>query len=238
MNGQKRDLPLVLLTASAGLISALAAICLNFPIGRYAPLLSNRLGFGFIFLPGTVFGLVVWSCLAFRRYLHDPWKAIVISDIFGLSYYLFIWIAFTVELCSPFGRPGDEDALISKSALFAGGLAGTFMALGAVSVPMNSGIAWEHRMLTVLYGSLVGGILGVLGWTLGPFLGMALWLVICMVTARMKLCPNHVCRRKIDAHESKTHLGLALVLSGGRAPRSSWTGRRWQISRGETWLCP
>jgi hypothetical protein len=46
------------------------------------------------------------------------------------------------------------------SALFAGGLAGTFMALGAVSVPMNSGIAWEHRMLTVLYWSLVGGILG------------------------------------------------------------------------------
>jgi hypothetical protein len=178
MNGQKRDLPLVLLTASAGLISALTAICLNFPIGRYAPLLSNRLGFGFIFLPGTVIGLVVWSCLAFRRYLHDPWKAIVISDAFGLSYYLSIWIAFTVELCSPLGRPGDEDALISKSALFAGGLAGTFMALGAVSVSMNSDIAWEHRMLTVLYWSLVGGILGVLGWTLGPFLGMALWSVI------------------------------------------------------------
>jgi hypothetical protein len=178
LNDQNRELPLSLLTSSAGLISSLIDVCLNYPIGSHAAQLSNRWGFGFIFFPGVTFGLTVSSCLAFRGYLRRPWKAIGITAAFGLSYYLSIRVAGTIELYSPFGRSGNEVALVSKSALFAGGLVGAFLVIGAVSVLLNSRIEWERRVLKDVYWSPVGGILGVLGWTLGPFLGMVIWSVV------------------------------------------------------------
>jgi hypothetical protein len=177
LNDQNRELPLALFTASAGLISALITICLNYPIRYFAALLNSRWGLGSILLPGAMFGLVFSGCLAFRGYLRNPWKSIVIGAAFGLSYYLSMWIAINVELYSPFGRPGNEVGLVSNSAMFAGGLVGAFLVVGAVSV-LNSRIAWERRVLKGIYWSPVGGILGVIGWTLGPYLGMVIWSVV------------------------------------------------------------
>jgi hypothetical protein len=178
LNDHNRDLPLALLTASAGLISALIAVCLNYPIGRYAAQLRKLWGFGFIFLPGAMFGLIISSCLAFRGYLRDVWKAIVITAFFGHSYYVSIWIAGAVELYLPFGGPGNEGASVSTPALFAGGLVGAFLVVGVVSVLLNRRIPWDRCVLEGMYWSPVGGILGLLGWTLGPSLGMATWLVV------------------------------------------------------------
>jgi len=178
LNDQNRDLPLALLTACAGFISALIAICLDYPIGRYAALLNKRWAFGFIFLPGAMFGLMVSSCLALRGYLRNFWKAIVITTVFGLSYYLSIWIAVAVELYSPFGGAGDHDTSVSTPALFAGGLAGAFLVVSVISVLLNPRIPWHRHVLKDMCWSPVGGILGLLGWTLGPSLGMAIWLVV------------------------------------------------------------
>jgi hypothetical protein len=178
LNDQNRDLPLALFTASAGLISALITICLNYPIRHFAALLNNRWGLGFILLPGAMFGLVFSSCLAFRGYLRSLWKATVIGAAFGSTYYLSMWIAFNVELYSPFGSSGNEVESVSNSAMFAGGLVGAFLVIGGVSVLLNSRIAWGRRVLKGIYWSPVGGILGVLGWTLGPFLGMVIWSVV------------------------------------------------------------
>ena len=161
--------PLSLLTSSAGLVPGIDRRLSTHPMGSYAAQLNNLWGFGFIFFPGVTFGLTVSSCLALRGYLRDPWEAIVITAVFGLSYYLSIRVAGTIELNSPFGRSGNEVASVSKSALFAGGLVGAFLVVGALSVLLNSHIAWERRVLKGIYWSPVGGILGVLRWAPGPF---------------------------------------------------------------------
>ena len=101
-NSPKRDWTLVLLTASAGLISALITMCLRYPFGRFAVSRGRLLDFGQMLLPGAVFGAIVSGCFALRGYAGDLWKGIAISGAFSISYLVSVWAAFAVELYSPF----------------------------------------------------------------------------------------------------------------------------------------
>lgn len=53
---------------------------------------------------------------------------------------------------------------------------GAFLVLGAVSL-LKSEIGWRRRAFNCLCWAPVGGVLGIVGWALGPTLGMALWSV-------------------------------------------------------------
>jgi hypothetical protein len=180
MNGPKRDAALRLLTASGGLISALITICASFPLGHYAELRSNRL-LHFsqaFFLPGVVFGAIVSVCFALRVYLRDLWKAIALIVASSVAYFLSFWAAVGVSL-HPFGLlPRDRIGEVTDLALVAGGLTGAFCLICTVSLLLNSRLTWQGRMLKALCWTPVGAVLGIVGWALGPSLGMTLWQIV------------------------------------------------------------
>jgi hypothetical protein len=179
MNAQKRDPALMLLTASGGLISAFITICGRFPLAHYAVSTSNRLlDFNQVFLPGAVFGVFVSSCFALRRYLRDFWKAIAITAASTLAYYASFLAAGGVELHNPFNFGEPRDGSISSAALLIGGLTGAGLVLCAMSLLLDSEIAWQSRLLRALRWSPAGAILGIVGWALGPSLGMVLWQIV------------------------------------------------------------
>ncbi len=179
MNSQKRDPALMLLTASGGLISALITSCASFPLGHFAVSQNNRLlDFSQIFFPGAVFGAIASGCFALRRYLRDLWKAIAITAAFSVAYFFADLAAVEVSL-HPFGLvPHDRIGEVTDPALVAGGLTGAFCIICAVSLLLNSRLTWQRRMLKALCWTPVGAVLGVVGWVLGPSLGIALWQIV------------------------------------------------------------
>jgi hypothetical protein len=159
--------PLMVLGALAGLLSALLIIFAVYPLGPTA----------LLFLPGAAFGALLALGLFLFGALSNLGKGIALVIAFSLAYYLSVQAAFAVELYSPFGRPENEHGALSNLTLFVGGFVGAFLVLSAASLLLNSQLAWQRRLLHALYWSPVGGILGILGWALGPSLGMAIWSV-------------------------------------------------------------
>lgn len=168
MSNQTACWRLTLLLALTGLLAALVSISLAYPLGRLH----------LDFLPGTLFGALVSGCLAYCRVLRNPYRIIGFAVASTLADYLSIMVAGEVELRSSIGEGASQEyATISKMALFAGGFVGAFVIVAAFLKLVGSKIAWKHLLLVALAGSAVGGVLGVIGWVLGPFLGMGLWRV-------------------------------------------------------------
>ncbi len=169
----------MLLTASGGLVSALINSCASFPLGHFAVSQNNRLlDFSQIFFPGVVFGAIVSACLALRGYLRDLWKAIAITATSSVAYFFSFEAAVEVSL-HPFGLvPQDRIGEVTDPALVAGGLTGAFCMICAVSMLLNSTLTWQRRMLKALCWTPVGAVLAVVGWALGPSLGISLWQIV------------------------------------------------------------
>lgn len=66
---------------------------------------------------------------------------------------------------------GDEPAPI---ALFVGGLIGGFVMFSVVMCLCRSGMSTRARARRVLLGTILGGVLGVVGWALCSFVGVAI----------------------------------------------------------------
>jgi hypothetical protein len=162
---QKGEPTLALLTASAGFISALLSASIV-----YYPIWLHR----FSFFPGTVFGALVSVSWAFGGYLHSLWKIVVITAATTFAYYLSFLAAGAVEM----HFVQSKDGSISSLALFVGGLTGAVFVLCSMSFLFDSEMPWQRRLLRALRWSPVGAILGILGWVLGPFVGMAVWFVV------------------------------------------------------------
>lgn len=180
MNYQKRDPALMLLTASGGLISALIVSCADYPLGHFAVSQNNRLLDSSLYLcfPGVVFGVLVSGCFALRGYLHGLWKAVAITAASSAAYFFAFLAASQVSL-HPFGfLPQDRIGDVTGPALIAGGLAGAFCVICAVSLSLDSRLMWQRRMLKVLCWTPVGAVLAVVGWALGPSIGIALWQTV------------------------------------------------------------
>ena len=179
MNFKKRDPALILLTSSGGLVSALIALGASYPLGHFAVSQSNRLvDFSQIFFPGTVFGVLVSGCFALRGYLRELWKAITLTMASAVAYCFSVWAAVGISL-HPFGLvPPDRIGEVTDLALVVGGLTGGFCTICAVSLLFNSSHTWQRRMLKALCWTPVGALLAVVGWALGPSLGVALGHIV------------------------------------------------------------
>jgi hypothetical protein len=197
---QERHLTLALLTASAGLISALLSVGMT-----YYPTWLH----GFPFFPGTIFGVVVSVSCVLGGYLHGLWKTVAITATSTIAYYVSFLAAGDVEL--HFGQ--SRDGSISSGALLAGGLTGAVLVLCAMSLLLDSEIAWQSRLLAALRWSPVGAVLGIVGWALGPFLGMAIWFV---AHALRLTVPTETSQKCIRADESHVFLVDCMAEGNGR----------------------
>jgi len=166
MKDQERSYKLVLLLGIAGLTSALLDICLAY---------SPAVRYHFALLPGTLFGGTLSACFALCGYFRRIWNMLAIPATTTLAYYVSFLAGGAVEFYSPFGAPEHEAANVSAAALFAGGVSGALLILGVVSLFLGSEVTLLCRVTRALYRSPLGGVLGMVGWALGPSLGMALW---------------------------------------------------------------
>jgi hypothetical protein len=225
MTVRKSDLALMLLTASGGLLSAFIAMCLRFAIGHYAVSQNNRLllNFGQNLVPGAVFGAIISCCFALRGYSRSLWKFAVMTVASTTAYFVAVWVAFGVELYSPF-LPPQERGNVSWQALFVSGLVGAFFIILTGSLLLNTGTTGQQRMLKILSWTPAGAFLGILGWALGPSLGMVLWQIVHSMNLT---APTETLR---NAHGETSHIfslwavwqvgmGCVLGLFAGRKHR-------------------
>ena len=162
--GRKPGRSLIVVFGVAGFVSALLVISAR---------LTNILGY---FVPGALLGAALSACLWFCGAIRPLWKLLFITAVSAISLPISGLIGAYLEYFSPFPlhTVGTGFANVSNTSLFAGGAVGAFLLLTAVFTAGS-----EEPMAKVLFRalcwSLAGGVLAVVGWHLGPWLGAALW---------------------------------------------------------------
>jgi hypothetical protein len=152
----------------AGLLSGLTTAGLAYP--------CRQVG---VYGIGSVFGVIMGIALAKTKILQGAWKAILFIVPAAAAYYLAYAAAGVAELCLALVKfPGTQSPSPTPSpvALFVGGTVGGFTILAVFSMlAIYPGVDIGTLALNSLSWSPVGGVLGVIGWELGPFLGMLVW---------------------------------------------------------------
>jgi hypothetical protein len=163
--GQKGNYSLLPLLTSAGLLSGLITAALVYPAGK--------IGW---YVLGGVFGAIMALALAMCELLSGLWKAIVLPVATAASYYLSMYAAGFVELGINSGNfTMGQSPTVSPVSLFAGGVVGGFFVLSVISILIHPKVGLRTIAVKSIAWSLVGGVLGIIGWALGPTLGMAIW---------------------------------------------------------------
>jgi hypothetical protein len=161
---QKRTRQLMPILGFAGFFSAMLAIC--------APVHE---GFGYL-LPGALFGAALSICFWFSKILNVFWKLLTITAVFSIALPLSAIVGIGVEYFYPSGHePGKSWSEVSSAALFVGGTIGAFLLFATIFFFANLEISWKRVLLSAIGWSPVGGVLAIVGWNLGPWLGLALW---------------------------------------------------------------
>ena len=159
----------VVLLPFAGLLSGFITAALIYPAGKFG---------GYVL--GAVFGAIMGFALAMSGVLNGIWKIAVLIVTAAVAYFSSIMVAGVVNLGlqSENSTMMGQSPIVSPVALFAGGFVGGFLVLGVISVLVHPGLLSRTVAVKAIVWSLVGGVLGVIGWTLGPSLGIVVWSVV------------------------------------------------------------
>jgi hypothetical protein len=126
---------------------------------------------------GTFFGGTLSVCLWLRKYLNAFWKTLAITAATSIGIPVSALVGAYLELFSPypFHEIGTSLSVVSNASLFIGGMVGALLILSAVLSLVDSGAPWTRILAKSLVWSPVGGVLGIAGYNLGPWLGLVLW---------------------------------------------------------------
>jgi len=126
--------------------------------------------------PGVLFGATISLGLWLSKTLDASWKMLAITAVSSVALPTAALVCLGLEYFSPLPlhNQGKDLADVSNTALFVGGTVGAFLVLTIVLLLVGSGPP-RTRVFAALCWSLVGGALGIVGWNLGPWLGMVLW---------------------------------------------------------------
>jgi hypothetical protein len=164
--GGGSSLAMVLLLA--GLLSGLTTAGLAYP--------CRQVG---VYGIGSVFGAIMGIALAKTKMLQGSWKAVLLIVPAAAAYCLSFATTGVAEFCLALAKfPGTQSPAptVSSVALFAGGMVGGFIVLAVFSMLVHyPDVAIETLAVKSLSWSPLGGFLGVIGWELGPLLGMVVW---------------------------------------------------------------
>lgn len=149
--------PLTISLSVAGIISGFLSIWLM-PLGYFL---------------GGVFGVAIAICLALSGILRNAWKLALVVSVSVVSYVLSIFGVFLIEAANRMlsQPPAHEHQAISTAALAMGGILGAYLLLGATVRITAPEIVNGSFSVQLLLWSLSGGLLGAIGWVLGPSLG-------------------------------------------------------------------
>lgn len=160
--GGKRGLLFVL--PLAGLFSSAASI-LSYSVGSYSWL-----------LPGFVFGLFICGSFAVLNLLVTIRRVLGLMVVTTVAYPVSILLAGGIQLVLPWRHwsMGDRSD-ISAVTLCAAGFVGAFLVIEGTLLLVPALTEKGSLLAKTLCWSLLGGVLAVIGWKLGPSLGMRLW---------------------------------------------------------------
>lgn len=155
----------VALLSLAGLLSGLVTTGLEYPIGKDG-----------MYALGCVFGAFVAVALVVCGVLRQFWRAILLPFAAAGAFYLS-WLAagivgFGLASRDPYV---DQPFIGYPIAMFVGGVVGGFVVLGTISILVHPKVGIRTIAVNTSAWSLVGGVLGIVGWLLGPSLGMVIW---------------------------------------------------------------
>lgn len=125
-------------------------------------------------LLGGLFGAVVACSLAINGMLGEIWKAACLVALTMAARYISFIVAAEAEMHVWGNWSMASSPTVSPYSLFVGGFAGGCMVLTGTLLLIRPGIGLRAVARRALYWSLLGGVLGVVGWALGPSLGTLL----------------------------------------------------------------
>jgi hypothetical protein len=141
------------------------------------------------FILGTPLGVCLTVSLAtcgILRGFNGLCKAILIVVLSSLAYFVSVRVAVGLELAFP--TPLEYPPLHYPRSMFAGGFVGGFLMLGGIFVLVYPTFRWptiENAQepsrtvaFKVLLFSVLCGVVGIVGWGLGPYLGVLVWSVL------------------------------------------------------------
>jgi hypothetical protein len=174
---------------------------------------------------GIVFALFLTGCLGILGILHSYWKAAALIVITTAAYCFADYVAFGLQLQHPDivrqAERGDMGSAepASAIALFVGGLVGGFIVFSALMILFRPGKSFGGLLLKVLVGTVLSGILGVLGWALRSCVGSGVWHVfhIFHLTPPWELSPRYSYHGELDYGETTRMYSVYVVWQTGVA---------------------
>jgi hypothetical protein len=176
-------------------------------------------------LNGIVFALFLTGCLGILGILHSYWKAATLIVITTAAYFCAYYVAFGLQLQHPdIVRKAEQGYMGSREpaspiALFVGGLVGGFIVFGALMILFRPGKSFGGLVLKVLVGTVLSGILGVVGWTLRSSVGAGVWHAfhIFHLTPPSELSPREYYHDEFDYGETTRMYSVYVVWQTGVA---------------------
>jgi hypothetical protein len=168
---------------STGLLSGIFAGALTLLLPGLSSAFYTHTGLPFIdngSLLGDIFGAVMtaYFCLVLRKRL----VARSLAFIFGCAVAWNLGLYTTMFTATAIGFPTPESygnaAATPMAAFVVGGSVGGLAVLFSALVCFYERTRFSQILLKSLQWAVVGGILGALGWALGPFLGRAALTVL------------------------------------------------------------
>jgi len=155
----------VVILCVAGLLSGFITAAFVFRFGKHG-----------MYTLGGLFGAIMADALVVCGLLRGLWKAILLIAVSAVAFLSSWYAAGVVELGLDLRTWSMGQAPTNYPvSMFAGGAVGGFIVLAAISVLVYPKLGMRTLAVKTVVGSLVGGILGVVGWWLGPSLGMVIW---------------------------------------------------------------
>lgn len=157
--------------ACAGLLSGFLT-CTG---GHFLELLGDKGQNGFFFI-GAIFGLVLilywWIFQGFRSF----WRSAALVLACAAAYFCAFWGTMSLRqflsfLSSVTGLHLPQEFEI---CLTGGIIGGAIVFLSAVLFLPNRA-QWKHVPLNLLVFCFLSGLLGIVGWASGPYLGTGIW---------------------------------------------------------------
>jgi hypothetical protein len=136
------------------------------------------MAFGAVF--GAIIGIVLTLCGVLPKVnLAALFPAIAVGAYFA-SYVLAALLEMALKVALPGNSNMGQSLDVSPVSIFAGGTPGGFLLFSFTSILLQSVLVdanggFRESWLKALAWSPVAGILGIIGWALGPTLGIAIW---------------------------------------------------------------
>ena len=129
-----------------------------------------------IYVQGAIFGVILSAYYAIFLRVRSWARLLSLMAASEAAYFLAIVLGvYTVVSFRPLGWSIDSATYVG---MFLGGLAGAFVILIAAQLLLSTRPKWKAALARAALWSLAGGLLGVVGYALGGWLGKVLWLAL------------------------------------------------------------